>query len=563
METMRGKATLAAAGLTAALLAGGGLTAVAGSSDETATVDYLVLYEEGADAAAAQAAVAALGGEVVAENAEAGYALVRSNDPGFVLAVDAAEVLEGAARNRPIGFAPNEVPKRDPESVDGELATALATATATATAEVGPGEPLASAQWDMAMVNAPAAHAVTTGDRRVRVGIIDTGIDGSHPDIAPNFDAALSRNFTVDIPLIDGPCEEEADQSCNDAADVDEDGHGTHVAGTVAAAANGFGIAGVAPDVTLVNLRAGQDSGYFFLQPTLDALYYAGNNGIDVVNMSFFVDPWLFNCKNNPGDTRAEQLEQRTIWKATQKALDFAWNKGVTLVGALGNEHTNMSNPTVDAISPDFPPGIEKERQISDGDCRSVPSELRHTIAVTSLGPSGKKADYSNWGFNEADVSAPGGWFRDGFGTDSHRTPGNLILSPYPEGVGRATGEIGEDGEPTSPFVVKHCQGETCAYYQYLQGTSMASPHAAGVAALIVSRFGKTSGDGLTMRASKVEKVLFGSAKDTPCPAGPITYLNEGRDESYTANCEGGADFNSVYGHGIVDALAAVNAPKP
>ncbi len=85
-----------------------------------------------------------------------------------------------------------------------------------------------------------------------------------------------------------------------DPPDVDEGGHGTHVAGTVGAALNGLGIAGVAPDVSLVNLRAGQDSGFFFLFETLAALMYAADNGIDVVNMSFFTDPWLFNCRDNP-----------------------------------------------------------------------------------------------------------------------------------------------------------------------------------------------------------------------------------------------------------------------
>jgi lantibiotic leader peptide-processing serine protease len=69
---------------------------------------------------------------------------------------------------------------------------------------------------------------------------------------------------------------------------VDEDGHGTHVAGLVAAALNGLGTAGVAPKVTLVNIRAGQDSGFFFLQATVDAMVYAGLVGIDVINMSFF-----------------------------------------------------------------------------------------------------------------------------------------------------------------------------------------------------------------------------------------------------------------------------------
>src|SRR4029453_17174101 len=94
----------------------------------------------------------------------------------------------------------------------------------------------------------------------------------------------------------DGPCEAEPDHSCEDPANVDEGGHGTHVAGIVAAAANGFGIAGVAPDATLVNLRAGQDSGFFFFFETVAALTYAADNGIDVVNMSFYTDPWLYNC---------------------------------------------------------------------------------------------------------------------------------------------------------------------------------------------------------------------------------------------------------------------------
>ena len=58
---------------------------------------------------------------------------------------------------------------------------------------------------------------------------------------------------------------------------------------------NGLGIAGVAPRVDIVNLRADQDSGYFFIQPTVDALTYAGDQGIDVVNMSFYIDPWLYN----------------------------------------------------------------------------------------------------------------------------------------------------------------------------------------------------------------------------------------------------------------------------
>ena len=201
----------------------------------------------------------------------------------------------------------------------------------------------------------------------VLVGIIDTGIDASHPDIAANFSAALSRNFTTDIPLVDGPCGDEPDGSCNDPANVDENSHGTHVASIVGSPINELGVAGVAPEVTLVNLRAGQDSGYFFLQPSVDALTFAADNGIDVVNMSYFIDPWLYNCRDNPADSPDAQLQQRTIIEATQRALEYAHKGGVVLVGSSGNEHTDLGAETkVDEISPDFPPGSEYARTVDN-----------------------------------------------------------------------------------------------------------------------------------------------------------------------------------------------------
>ncbi len=196
------------------------------------------------------------------------------------------------------------------------------------------------------------SYAVQPGKQGVLVGVIDTGIDGTHPDIAPNFDAADSQNFVTDLPVIDGPCEV---ASCVDPANVDDDGHGTHVASTIASPINGIGIAGVAPNVRLVNLRAGQDSGYFFLGPTLNAITAAGDLGVDVINMSFYTDPWLFNCIDNPADSAAEQAEQRVIRTATQRALNYARSHGVLPIAAAGNESTDLGNPTFDDTSPDFP----------------------------------------------------------------------------------------------------------------------------------------------------------------------------------------------------------------
>ena len=196
--------------------------------------------------------------------------------------------------------------------------------------------------------------------RGVTVGVIDTGIDASHPDLARNFSSQLSRNFTMDIPSIDGPCEV---ATCIDPANVDDGGHGTHVAGTIGAARNGLGIGGVAPDATLVNVRAGQDSGYFFLYETVAALTYAGDAHLDVVNMSFYTDPWLYNCESAAdyvvGTPTADEIADQAFIRSTVlAALDYATDHGVTLVAAAGNGHTDSPSPLrFDATSPDYPAG--------------------------------------------------------------------------------------------------------------------------------------------------------------------------------------------------------------
>ncbi len=548
-----------------AILVLGVVAPVSGADPKARPIEYIVLYRDPAALAASRAAIKAAGGTIVRENTRIGVATVRSANANFTANALRQPALAGTARSRVIGHAPNAQPKAEDverlTAAERQAATKVASRTGPAARHHKPAaEPLAGLQWDMQLIHATAdgSYREERGSHHVRVGIIDTGIDGTHPDIAPNFNAALSRNFTTDIPDIDGPCEF---SSCVDPANWDDDGHGTHVAGTIGAALNGIGIAGVAPDVSLVNLRAGQDSGFFFLQPTIDALTFAGDHGIDVVNMSFFTDPWLYNCASNPADSPAEQQEQRTIIKATNRALDYAWRHGVTLIAAKGNENTDVDNPTVDDTSPDFPLDTAKHRDV-DNSCLTMPGEGHHVIGVVAVGPSGRKADYSNWGSENPTVAAPGGWFRDGFGTPSYRTVDNLILSAYPERLARLNGDLNPDGTPNSPFVVRDCQGGICAYYQYLQGTSMASPHAVGVAALIVADRGHRDhhAGGVELRPSITQRVLLRTATDHACPTPPlITYTDVGRDESYNALCVGSAARNNIWGEGIVDALAAVD----
>jgi len=282
---------------------------------------------------------------------------------------------------------------------------------------------------------------------------------------------------------------------------------------------------------------------------------YAGLVGIDVINMSFFTDPWLFNCLDNPADSPEEQLEQLTVRVATQRAINFARGHGVTPVAALGNEHTDLGNPTLDETSPDFPPGTEKSRTV-DNSCITVPTETRGVISISALGPSGYKADYSNYGIEQTDFSAPGGWFRDYFGLPQNRQPENLNLSPMP----KALAEEALEDPANAPFIVQDCKGSTCAFYQYLQGTSMASPHAAGVAALIVSAHGKHDGQhgGLTLDPSAVERILTRTAKQTPCPSPPNFAYPDDRDPTFDGVCEGTLARNGIYGRGVVNALTAV-----
>lgn len=565
---MRIKPVLCAAAAVAAAGTVGGVAATGSSAQGENARTYVVLFDAGADVDQATQSIQAAGGTVEKVNTAIGLATVRSTDADFASQAAAKPGIQGAAAERAIG----QVPAQDRANQQRDAVEKVAQREGKGGAQAdpisgytSPGDPLAPLQWDMQAIHATTggSYQVQQGTKDVRVGIIDTGVDGSHPDIAPNFDRGLSRNFTVDDPVIDGACDTDPDGSCTDPADVDEDGHGTHVAGTIGAPLNGLGIAGVAPRVDLVNLRAGQDSGYFFVQPVVDALTYAGDHGIDVVNMSFYIDPWLYNCTSNPADTPEQQQEQQTIIAATQRALDYARQRNVTLIAAAGNEHTDLGYPDVDTTSPDYPDQeTSPHARNIDNSCLSMPTEADGVIAVTATGPSGRKAYYSNYGVEQADVAAPGGDAYDNGTSPPVATAAGEVLAPLPEAVGRAGGTIGPDGQPTTPAVVRDEQHGVVSYYQYLQGTSMATPHAVGVAALIVSEYGKKdrSQGGLTLSPDRVEKLLERTATDTACPTPRLQHYDLPASRAVPdAYCEGPVKRNGFFGDGVVDALAAVS----
>ncbi|WP_350276219.1 S8 family serine peptidase [Kribbella sp. HUAS MG21] len=262
--------------------------------------------------------------------------------------------------------------------------------------------------------------------------------------------------------------------------------HGTHVAGTVAGVKNGVGMIGVAPGVKVSSIRVAEaGSELFFPENTVCAFMFAADKGVSVTNNSYYTDPWLFNCPSEP--------DQAAILEAVRRAVAYSDSKGVVNVAAAGNENYDLANKTDDETSPDD--STATSRTVTN-DCLSLPTELPNVVVVASVDPRSAKSPFSNFGENKINLAAPG----------------QAVYSTVPGGG-----------------------------YKILEGTSMASPHVAGVAALLRSVDPKLS-------TADVRARLAQQANDLPCPPGA------------SGECTGSADKNSYYGEGMVDAAEAVGA---
>ena len=394
-------------------------------------------------------------------------------------------------------------------------------------------EPLAACQWDMSLIHANAAARSLATGQGVRVGVLDSGVDITHPDIAPNLDLADSCSFIFDHDPTALPVEM-AGGDCSDKAAVqDRAGHGTHTASTIAAPINGIGIAGVAPKATIVAIKVCSTLGYCFADSVAAGLRYAGDLRLDVVNMSLFADPYLYYCGND--------AQQKAILRSIQDAARYAQQRGVLIIAAAGNEASDLAHPTVDTISPDWPPDAAVDRVVHRN-CRQAPTQLPGVVAVSATGPVGYPgygldlASYSNTGMGQVDVGAPGGDYFAASGTVQ-----DAVLAAW-----SSTDDGTFDFFSTLPFdgltVIDHG-----ARYAEINGTSMASPHAAGVAALIIQKHPGWS-------PSAVASALQRTATPLACPS-----AWEPQFDGDTRTCKGGASNNSFFGKGIVDALKAAH----
>ena len=495
---------------------------------------YLVVFKNANIPPGQKAKFEAAGGQLIATYDQIGVALARSDNVNFRGAVIADANVDDAASTAGLGYKLPDL-QSNTDTAQGPPSGGLPNSSAT------DADTLSPLQWDMRQIKTPQAHALTGGSPAVLVGDIDTGVDFNHPDLKQNLDVANSANCISGSPV-------------QGLAAQDDNGHGTHTAGTIAAASNGIGIVGVAPNVHLAAIKAGDSAGFFFPQAVVCAFVWAGTHHMDVTNNSYFADPYLFNCRNDP--------TQRAIWKAEDRAIRFAMQQGVTVVAAEGNESDDLAHPTQDVTSPDN--GTPVTRPVTNA-CVVIPVEIPGVIGVTADGnqrqnPSDPnsgylKSFYSSYGVGVTQVVAPGG---DSVFGRTAEAPNGRVLSTWPPNIPctRSVKETGTD--PLEPTVV----------YCYAQGTSMASPHGTGVAALIISQFGDFSSKKGKMNPGQVQAYLDQTADPQPCPAslpGPnsnpfglaysdFTSVSNGAPQQ----CQGGTGYNSWYGHGQIDALNAV-----
>lgn len=443
---------------------------------------YVVLAKgKFADDFAAQ--VEAAGGRVTTMVPEIGVALVDSDNPSFRTVGASISGVQDIAANvkvrmlepsDPVMLSLEEAFSNPPTSGDDDFYFDL--------------------QWGHQAIDAAAAWNAGYRGAGARVAVLDSGIDADHPDIAPNLNTALSASFV--------PGEH---WNIRPGSFFN---HGTHVAGTIAAADNGFGIIGVAPDAEIVAVKVlSEYSGSGSFGGIAAGIVYAANIDADIINMSLgatIPHNCTFDVLDDDGNPTGETehfpaKDCSALLNMLNRATSYANQMGTTLISSAGNEATDLDHNGSDA---------------------KIPAESVGVLSISALGPVKWAADpfntnfdrlasYSNYGQSSIAFGAPGGDY-------SYAFVDPLELCSVAGVVHRC-------------YVFDYVFSTVSGGWSWSVGTSMASPHATGVAALIV---GKNGG---SMSPAALEAALRKTSVDAGKP---------GRDD--------------VFGHGSVNAANAV-----
>ncbi|MGA4719795.1 S8 family serine peptidase [Fictibacillus nanhaiensis] len=369
------------------------------------------------------------GGQIEARLDKLGAVEVVSTNPNFLSQIKkSSTVLDAGVQN---------IVQPDTAAIEAD---ALVT-------EVGSGADLYERlQWDIKQVtnngaswNLPGGTGKSVDGNDIVVGVIDTGIDYTHPDLKDNY--AYGKSF---VPGYD------------DA--MDQNGHGTHVAGSIAAKGRTMG---VGPDLKVAAYRVFGPTGGAETANIAEALMAAADDNVDVVNMSLGGYDWF----QNPDYATKETVADVHLFN---RAIQYAIQQGVTVVGSAGNNALDISSPG--KLSGD-----------DNGATHRSPSS-QSMIRVSAGGQAKNLAFYSNYGVGKIDVMAPGGDLGPNYdpATGAGRDNTYLCLATIPGGG-----------------------------YGYKAGTSMAAPKTAALAGVIIAQHGKDE-----LSPAQVKHIIQSSSDD-------------------------------------------------
>ncbi len=342
-------------------------------------------------------------------------------------------------------------------------------------------------QWGHDAVDAIEAWNAGYRGNGVRVAVLDSGFDLDHPDLAPNIDFASSASFVTGEGL--------------GYALPDVFSHGSHTAGTVAAADNGFGTIGVAPEAELVLVKVLTDAGSGAFSWIIGGIYHAAMEDADIITMSIGANIPRHGYIDDNGtpddptdDYRVNAAQLQSIFLGLSRAANFAYQNGSLLIASAGNE----------AIDGDH-----------NADLIHLPSGIQNILSISATAPIGWATDplnaflsypasYTNYGQSTIDLAAPGG---------DTQYPGNESCL------------IGGLLRPCWVFDLVFSTGNNGWYWS--AGTSMAAPHAAGVAAIV-------KGANPNLSPAQLENILKRSAVDLGKP-GNDDYYGAGLVNAYNA----------------------------